>query len=73
MSALLSSGFIKLGADKLHETSVVQHLDVLTDHFALVTSNLMNEYTQCSEVVTKSFVDKDTSKVHDAVQKLING
>ena len=33
----------------------------------------MNEYLRASEVVANSFVDKDPSKVHDAIQALIEG
>jgi hypothetical protein len=33
----------------------MQQLEVMTTHFSLVTSNLMNEYLDCSEMVADSF------------------
>ena len=55
------------------QQSVFAQLDVMTTHFAVVTSNLMNDYIQASEIVANSFLEKDSYKVHDAIQLLIEG
>jgi hypothetical protein len=73
VSALVSSAIIKVGAEKMQEQTVMQQLEIMTTHFAIVTSNLMNEYVYCSDVVVNSFKQKDTSKVQEAVQKLLTG
>lgn len=64
ITALIGSAGLKVGSDQLRIHAIMQHLDILTDHFAMVTSNLMNDYTVCSEIVSNSFTDKNHEKVH---------
>lgn len=72
-TALISGSIMKIGAEQLLQQSIFAQLDVMTNHFALVTSNLMNDYIQASEVVANSFLEKDSLKVHNAIATLIDG
>lgn len=46
---------------------------MITDHFSLVTSNLMNQYLKASEIVSTSFIERNPMQVHDAINSLIEG
>ena len=68
VSALLCAVAIKKSAQQVQQQSVELQLQVLTDHFAVVTSNLINDYHLCSEVVANSFKTKNVQEVHKAIQ-----
>ena len=57
----------------MQKQSILQNLDLITDHFSTVTSNLMNQYYHASETVASSFEERDSMKIHDAIQSLIDG
>ena len=73
VSALVSSMLVKYQAENMQKTSFLQHIDLMTEHFALVTSNLLNQYHTASETTACSFVERDPQKVHDAIAALIEG
>ena len=57
----------------MQKSSILQHIDLMTEHFSLVTSNLMNQYHVASETTACSFLERDPQKVHDAINDLIEG
>lgn len=73
MVCLVTSAFINMGASSIHKQSLKDQIEVMTTHFSVVTSNLMNEYIVCSESVCNSFKTRDTMKVQSQLQNLING
>ena len=73
MTAILSSVAVSYGADSLQKASLESHIEVITEHFAKVTSNLMNQYFKTSEIVSDSFLEKNPLKVHSAISGLIDG
>jgi len=73
VSALVSSAVIKLSADSVQQNSVLQHIDLVAEHFRIVTSNLMNQYQEASQIVATSFTLKNPKAVHKAIDALIEG
>lgn len=55
MSAILTSAFIKMQGEKFVQSQVLAEIDVVTEHFRLVTSNLMNQYNVASQAVVDFF------------------
>jgi len=73
VTAIISSVAVQYGAGSLQKASVLSHIDVITDHFSTVTSNLKNQYFQASELVSNSFLVKNPMLVHEAISALIEG
>lgn len=55
VSAIVSSALVKMSAESLYNSSVLQHVEYVAQHFIVVSSNLMNQYHQASEIVSTSF------------------
>ena len=73
MTAILSSVLIKIQAENLQKATVLNEIDLVTEHFRLVTSNLMNQYLAASKAVVDFFEDQNVQKVQEAVNNLIEG
>lgn len=73
VSAILSSAVVKLGAEQVYNSSVLQHVEHVAESFTVVTSNLMNQYHEASEIVATSFTQKNARAVHAAISALIEG
>ena len=58
-SALLSSILIKISAEKLKDQSFDLLIEAAADDFALVASNLHNEYLAASRAVANCFMTGD--------------
>ena len=72
ISALICSALVKVGATQLQEQSILSQLEVMSTHFSIVTSNLMNDYSSASEQVASSFLHKDSLKLHGSIQGLLD-
>lgn len=44
MTAILTSVLVKMQAETLQQNTVLSEIDLVTEHFRVVTSNLMNQY-----------------------------
>jgi hypothetical protein len=42
MSAIISSAVVKMGAEQVYSSSVLEHVEHVAELFTVVTSNLMN-------------------------------
>lgn len=73
MSAIVSSAVVKMSAEQVYGSSVLQHVEHVAEQFTTVTSNLLNQYHQASEIVATSFTQKNPRVVHDAINALIQG
>lgn len=52
---------------------MLQHVEHVAESFTVVTSNLMNQYHEASEIVATSFTQKNARAVHAAISALIEG
>lgn len=73
MSAILTSVLVKMKADTLQQNNVLNEIDLVTEHFRLVTSNLMNQYKAGSKAVHDFFVDQNIQRVQQTINDLIDG
>jgi len=73
MSAILASALVKMQAESLQHNVVLQHIELMSEHFRLVTSNLSIQYESASLAVTEYFTLRDSKKVEQALNDLIEG
>ena len=73
MMVILSSLLLHAGASRARKIIMQNMLSDLSEHIRAITSNLMNQYHQASEIVANAFIDKDPKKVHDVIFDLIKG
>jgi len=73
MSAILASALVKMQAESLQHNVVLQHIELMSEHFRLVTSNLSIQYELASLAVTEYFTLRDSKKVEQALNDLIEG
>lgn len=73
VSAIVSSAVVKIGAEQVYHSSVLQHVEYVAEGFTVVSSNLMNQYHKASEIVATSFTQKNPRVVHEAINALIEG
>ena len=73
VSAIVSSALVKMSAETIYNSSVLQHVEYVAQHFTVVSSNLMNQYQEASEIVATSFSQKNAHAVHKAINALIEG
>jgi hypothetical protein len=73
VGSIVSALFINMSCEKLELSQMLREIDKITEHFSVVTSNLLSLYKYSSETVAESFLSQDCSKLYDSLKQLIEG